>query len=43
MTEMFGEAWPPMSIPDLAPDNDDPYFENVLNLGETHYWMTQIS
>ena len=23
MTEMFGEAWPPMSIPDLAPDDDD--------------------
>ena len=23
MTEMFGEAWPPMSDPDLAPDNDD--------------------
>ena len=33
MTEMFGEAWPPMSVPDLAPDDDDdprmgniPYF-----------------
>ena len=26
MTEMFGEAWPPMSVPDLAPDDDD---ENV--------------
>ena len=23
MTEMFGEAWPPMSVPDLAPDYDD--------------------
>ena len=23
MTEMFGEAWPPMSDPDLAPDDDD--------------------
>ena len=23
MTEMFGEAWPPMSAPDLAPDDDD--------------------
>ena len=22
MTEMFGEAWPPMSVPDLAPDDD---------------------
>ena len=23
MTEMFGEAWPPMSVPDLAPDDND--------------------
>ena len=23
MAEMFGEAWPPMSVPDLAPDDDD--------------------
>ena len=23
MTEMFGEAWPPMSVPDLAPDDDE--------------------
>ena len=23
MTEMFGEAWPPMSVPDLAHDDDD--------------------
>ena len=23
MSEMFGEAWPPMSVPDLAPDDDD--------------------
>ena len=23
MTEMFGEAWPPMSVPDLAPEDDD--------------------
>ena len=23
MTGMFGEAWPPMSVPDLAPDDDD--------------------
>ena len=21
MTEMFGEAWSPMSVPDLAPDD----------------------
>ena len=25
MTEMFGEAWSPMSVPDLAPDDDDIY------------------
>ena len=23
MTEMFGEAWSPMSVSNLAPDNDD--------------------
>ena len=23
MTEMFGEAWLPMSVTDLAPDDDD--------------------
>ena len=30
MTEMFEEAWPPMSFPDLAPDddNDDYMFSN---------------
>ena len=26
MTEMFGEAWSPMSVPDLAPDDDDDHF-----------------
>ena len=31
MTEMFGEAWPPMSAPDLAPDDDDDTGKN-LNL-----------
>ena len=29
MTEMFGEAWPPMSVPDLAPDDDDD--DNKIN------------
>ena len=29
MTEMFGEAWSPMSVPDLAPDDDD---DKVLNI-----------
>ena len=23
MTEMFGEAWSPMSVPDLAPDDNE--------------------
>ena len=23
MTEMFGEAWSPMSVPDLAHDDDE--------------------
>ena len=23
MTDMFGEAWSPMSVPDLAPDDDE--------------------
>ena len=26
MTEMFGEAWSPMSVPDLAPDDDEHCF-----------------
>ena len=30
MTEMFGEAWSPMSVPDLAPDDDD---ESDLTIG----------
>ena len=29
MTEMFGEAWSPMSVPDLAPDDDD---DDIINL-----------
>ena len=29
MTEMFGEAWSPMSVPDLAPDDDDDLFIGV--------------
>ena len=31
MTEMFGEAWSPMSVPDLAPDDDDEE-EKMANL-----------
>ena len=30
MTEMFGEAWSPMSVPDLAPDDDDDFVLNVI-------------
>ena len=30
MTEMFGEAWSPMSVPDLAPDDDD---DEILGMG----------
>ena len=33
MTEMFGEAWSPMSVPDLAPDDDDDkYYIQVINI-----------
>ena len=31
MTEMFGEAWPPKSVLDLAPDDDDSV-HNILHL-----------
>ena len=31
MTEMFGEAWPLMSVPDLAPDDDDDVHCKVLD------------
>ena len=34
MTEMFGEAWSPMSVPDLAPDDDDDD-EAPLNLSKS--------
>ena len=32
MTEMFGEAWPPMSVPDLAPDDDDDDYTTLLRV-----------
>ena len=32
MTEMFGEAWPPMSVPDLAPDDDDDDCLSLIDL-----------
>ena len=31
MTEMFGEAWSPMSVPDLAPDDDDDPLKSKKN------------
>ena len=34
MTEMFGEAWSPMSVPDLAPDDDD---ESIPRLVDTYF------
>ena len=38
MTEMFGEAWSPMSVPDLAPDDDDDCKNNIYNNnGEAQY------
>ena len=35
MTEMFGEAWPPMSVPDLAPDDDDD--DDDTSMPNVHY------
>ena len=35
MTEMFGEAWPPMSVPDLTPDDDDD--DDLSKLPRGHY------
>ena len=35
MTEMFGEAWSPMSVPDLAPDDDDDYWGNLIQCNRT--------
>ena len=44
MTEMFGEAWSPMSVPDLAPDDDDDWnrirsFVDIFlkHVGKTKY------
>ena len=35
MTEMFGEAWSPMSVLDLAPDDDD----ELLDLKHNYYFL----
>ena len=47
MTEMFGEAWSPMSVPDLAPDDDDdgfkheptptPFFLSLIDTRQTQW------
>ena len=34
MTEMFGEAWSPMSVPDLAPDDDDDDIYIYMNISQ---------
>ena len=36
MTEMFGEAWPPMSVPDLAPDDDDDDDDDICDYMQLH-------
>ena len=38
MTAMFGEAWPPMSVPDLAPDDDD---DESLHIGHRSGKLTK--
>ena len=40
MTEMFGEAWSPMSVPDLAPDDDDD--DPILVKGTCIFLASQI-
>ena len=44
MTEMFGEAWPPMSVPDLAPDDDDDInIEELWDLGILIYMIADAA
>ena len=35
---MFGEAWPPMSVPDLAPDDDDDHSDTPLGEIVNFFW-----
>ena len=35
MTEVFGEPWPPMSVPDLAPDDDDDEVKVSYRISQT--------
>ena len=39
MTEMFGEAWSPMSVPDLAPDDDDEFILSYLPNYNKKIWV----
>ena len=40
MTEMFGEAWSPMSVPDLAPDDDDDFYNYVFRIYSVFAWSS---
>ena len=39
MTEMFGEAWSPMSVPDLAPDDDDDWAALLSSLHPNTWYL----
>ena len=39
MTEIFGEAWPPMSVPDLAPDDDETKTQTKLPIFSLFYFL----
>ena len=44
MTEKFGEAWSPMSVPDLAPDDDDDiYMYSILITKGSQVHFTIVS
>ena len=43
MTEMFGEAWSPMSVPDLAPDDDDEYFGLPVRINDAVFAHDKLS
>ena len=43
MTEMFGEAWSPMSVPDLAPDDDDRVTSEAVSLSSLVSPLSKLS
>ena len=43
MTEMFGEAWSPMSVPDLAPDDDDDLTAYGANVSPRFYRVSVVA